>query len=207
MNSLFKKIIAAVITISIFVLMYLGAYLPWRKSRIFVQTMLALRQGQIRSVQNFVGVFEKVFGFYSPAGQDEIMAHYSDVLINALKNQEEREAVEILIQQLEKWGEPLLAKKRGFLYNQNLFSFGQIYKMAALKFHDENYFQKSVAFFREGLNRSPRRFMFFAGLFEDYYLHNDREKVREIGELILRDWPEQEKVREVLNELNESAKK
>lgn len=190
MNSSLKQIIAGLITIAILILMYFGAYLPLRKSQIYIKAMFNFRSGKVHSVQDFTDSFGSALNFYSPIGQDEVVSYYSGIVINVINQQNNAQIIEILMKQAEDAMTPILKKQKGFVFNQNLYNFAMVYKIAALKLKNEIYFQKSLDLFNEGLKYSPNRLIFLSGLFDLYQIKGDNEKMREISDIILKYWPD-----------------
>jgi tetratricopeptide (TPR) repeat protein len=189
MNPLPKKIIAISATIVILIAMYLGSFLPLRKSQIYIKAMFNFQSGKVHSVEDFVGLFGSALNFYSPIGQDEVVSYYSGILANVINQQNNEQVIEILLKESEKWMEPILKAQKGFVFNQNLYNFAVVYKIAGLKFKNEIYYQKSLDLFNEGLKYSPNRLIFLGGLYELYQAKGDNEKMKEISEIVLKYYP------------------
>lgn len=206
MNSLLKQTIAGVITILAVLMMYFGSYLPLKKSQLYIRAMVDLQSGKVRSLQDFINAFYPALDFYSPVGQDEIVSYYVGAvmpnLINSVVSQTGGpQVVEALLKDAEKWIDPVMKAGKGIGFSQNLYNFGSVYGLAAEKLNNDIYLQKSIYFFEEGLKSSPNRGLFFGGLFKDYQLKGDKAKIKEIGELILRYWPDNEEVRKAMESL------
>lgn len=199
MSQTFKQLIAAIIILVAIGMGYFGAYLPLRKGQIHIAAISELQSGNIRSVGDFNALFDNDFNFYSPVGQDEIISHYLGNLANIINQQTNRQIADIFVKQAENVMAPTLKIKRGFSFNQNLYTLGSIYKIAAIKFKDENYYEKSIEIFNEGLEYSPNRLMFLKGIFELYAFHGEMEKALEIGHVILKYYPDESKVREFID--------
>ena len=189
MNDLTKQIIAFVVSMVVIVTVYFGSYLPLRKSQMHIDAVLNLQGGKVRTLEDFDNLFNPVLDFYSPVGQDEITQYYLGILINIINQQSDKTVVDILARQAESRMTSILKKGKGFSFNQNLYTLGSIYKIAALKFKDEGYYQKAVSIFNEGLKYSPNRLIFLKGLFELYSAHGYNDKAREIREIILKYYP------------------
>lgn len=183
------------------VAIYYGSYLPLRKSQMHINAVLNLQGGKVRTLENFNDLFNPVLDFYSPVGQDEITQHYLGILTNIINQQSDKAAIDILASQAENRMTPILEKGRGFNFNQNLYTLGLIYKIVALKFKDEGYYQKSVSIFWEGLKYSPNRLIFLEGLFNLYAAHGYNDKASEMGKIILEYYPNEERIKEILKNL------
>jgi tetratricopeptide (TPR) repeat protein len=189
MNPLPKKIIAISATIVILIAMYFGAYLPLRKSQIYIKAMFNFQSGKVHSVEDFVGLFGPALNFRSPIGQDEAVSYYFEILANVINQQNNEQVIEILLKESEKWMEPILKAQKGFVFNQNLYNFATVYKIAGLKLKNEIYYQKSLDLFNEGLKYSPNRLIFLGGLYDLYQVKGDNEKMKEISEIVLKYYP------------------
>ncbi|MFA5084506.1 MAG: hypothetical protein WC475_03990 [Candidatus Paceibacterota bacterium] len=206
MNDFFKKTIAGLATIGILALMYLGAFLPLRKSQLYIRAMVDVQSGKVRTLQNFIDSFYPALDFYSPVGQDEVVSYYAGGILPTLMDSVADQPggpqiIEALLQDLDKWIEPIIKSGKGFGFSQNLYNFGNIYYVAAEKLNSDAYLQKSIDFFNEGLKSSPGRDLFFEGLFRDYQLKGDKVKMREIGDIILKHWPDSEEIRKAMESL------
>jgi len=160
MSKLLKFAIAIIFSVLIFVSMYFGAYLPLRKSQLYIKAISELQAGKIKSLQDFDTAFGLVLNFYSPVGQDEIVSNYFSILANVTSQQTNKEIIEVLIKQAEVLMAPILKKGRGFNYSQNLYNFAMFYKIAGQKLNSDVYLQKSIDLFQEGLKYSPGRLIF-----------------------------------------------
>ncbi len=202
MSIIFKSILAVIISAAIILLIYYGSYLPLIKSKLYIDAMMTFKSGKIRSLEDFNNAFNPVLNFSSPIGQGEITSYYLSNVLNIIRQQSNKELIEILAKQAGDVMAPILKTKKGFGFNQSLYSLGTIYKIAGMQINNATYYQKSIDIFNKGLEYSPNRFIFLAGLFDDYQLEGNKEKVKEIGETILRYWPNNDKVKETLNKIN-----
>ena len=194
-----KKFIVISATIIILIAMYMGSYLPLKKSQRYIKAILAFQSGKIRSLQDFNAVFDSVLNFYSPIGRDEVVSYYSGILMNVINQQSNEEVVRALMKQGEDLTKPILEAGKGFSYSQNLYNFAMLYKVAALKLKSDVYLQKSINLFNEGLKNRPNRYIFLEGLFSVYQIGGDKVKMKEIGETILKYWPDKETIKQILN--------
>ncbi|MDI6717432.1 MAG: hypothetical protein QMD86_00040 [Patescibacteria group bacterium] len=199
MKENFKIVITFIISTAVFLSMYYGSYLPLRKSQMHIDAVLSLQNGRIRTVGELNGLFDPVLNFNSPVGQDEITQYYLGILANVINQQSDRTVVDVLTRQAESRMTPILEKEKGFNFNQNLYTLGSIYKIVAIKFKDEGYYQKGVNMFQKGLGYSPNRLIFLEGLFDLYSAHGYNDKANEMGKIILKYWPNNEKVKSFVN--------
>ncbi|MCL5004464.1 MAG: tetratricopeptide repeat protein [Patescibacteria group bacterium] len=199
MNKDIKLTIAFTSTIIILILLYFGAFLPFKKSRLYIEAVRS--SSQVRSVQEFNKLFDGVIGFYSPVGQGEVVYAYVNLLVNVVQNQQERTVAEILLKQADKAMEPMIKADKGPSYFQALYSYGLLYELAANKFKDAGYFQKAAAIYEIAYKHSPGRPTLLSGLYRVYSALGDTGKARKIAEIMLKYWPEDDKIKEIINSL------
>lgn len=200
MSITFKQFIATIVIIIAAGMAYFGAYLPLRKGQMHIDAVMNLQEGKVRSIEDFNDLFDPVLNFYSPIGQDESVSYYLGILLSVINQQTERQVIDVLVKQAEDRMVPILEKGSGFSFNQNLYTFGSIYKMAALKFHDLEYYKKAENIFKTGLEYSPNRKIFLKGLFDLYSVNkDDQNKALEIGKTILKYYPEEEAVKKFVD--------
>ncbi len=197
----YKLIIAIMSSLLILTAMYYGSYLPFRKSQLYINAQVGLSKG-IRSLQEFNDLFEPALNFYSPVGQDEIVSGYLRVLIGLLEKQSNKEVVDILIKQAEARMAPILEKEKGFGLSQNIYNLASIYAISAIRFNDDVYYEKGVEMFMLGLIHSPNRAMFLYGLFNLYQFKGDEKGLKEVGETILKYWPNSSQIREIVDSIS-----
>ena len=198
MNLLPKKVITIISSLLILCLMYFGSYLPLRKSQLYIKAMFDFQSGKVHSVQDFTNLFGSALNFRSPIGRDEAVSYYFGILANVINQQTNGQVIEVLLKESEKWMEPILKAQKGFGFSQNLYNFAMVYKIAAQKLNSDVYFQKSIDLFNEGLKNSPNRLIFLSGLFDIYRIKGDKGKMKEIGETILKYWPDDENIKKLM---------
>lgn len=200
MNYVAKKIIAIIIIVAVVALLYFGAYLPLKKGQLYIGALKEMSSKQAKSVKDLNDIFRKVFDFYSPVGQNEALSAYLGVMLNVISQQDNKAVVDAIIGDVEKNVAPVLeAPEKAFNYWQSVYTMGLIYRVAAIKFYDENYYQKALQTFKEGLEYSPNRPNLLYGLLDLYVARGDKEKAKEIGQIILKYWPKDNEVRRVIS--------
>ena len=192
MNRDFKIIFAFTSTILLLALFYFGAFLPLRKSQLYIDAVRG--SSQIRSVQEFNKLFDKVLDFYSPVGHGEVVYAYLNVIIGVVQNQQNKDIVEILLKEADRRMEPILKEDKGNAFFQSLYSYALLYELAGNKFNNKNYYQKAAGIYEIALRHSPSRPMLLYGLFRSYNVLGNAEKVKEIAEIISKYWPENKNI-------------
>jgi len=200
MSKSYKLIIAIISSLLILTGMYLGSYLPLIKSQLYVKILMALETNKIHSVQDFFNLVNPALEFYSPIGQDEVVSYYTGgILAGIISQQNNPQIIEALVKETEKWMEPIIKSQKGFSISQNLYNFAQIYLIAAQKIKSVAYLQKSIDLFKEGLKNSPNRYIFLEGIFNAYQIKGNKDGMKEIGNTILKYWPNKEEVRNAIS--------
>lgn len=198
MNPLAKKIIAIALSASILLLMYFGAYLPFRKSQLYINSLSNFGKNKARTMEEFNKIFQPVFDYRSPVGDDEIISHHLSTILAVMTQQSNRLVIDALIKEAESATAPMLKSGRGFNYTATLYTLALTYRDAAFRFSDENYYQKSIETFNKALETSPRRPGFLYGLYDLYIAKGDFNNAGEVGKIILKYWPQDEEVRKVV---------
>src|SRR3989344_2979108 len=78
-----RQVIAIAASAFLVWLIYFGSYLPWQKSRTFIFTLQAM--GQMRSVEEVKNAFNVAFSIPSPIGQEELVRHFSSVILSTVQ--------------------------------------------------------------------------------------------------------------------------
>ena len=199
MNNFLKNIIAISVSVLVILSIYYGAYLPFRKSQLYVNSMMNLRSGSVKSVADLQNVFNPALNYYSPVGQDEEMASYIEVLSNVALQQNNKPVVDAVVKMANDAATPELNNpEKGFNYGQTVYALGLIYSMEGLKFHDQAYLQRSIDLFNEGLKFDPKRAAYLYGLFDTYSQEGDKEMAKRVGQTILSYWPTDQQVKDYL---------
>ena len=192
MNNDIKIIIAFILTILMLVLFYFGAFLPLRKSQLYIDAVRG--SSQIKSVQEFNNLFNKALDFYSPVGHGEVVYAYLNIIIGIIQNQQNKDIVEILLKEADKRMEPILKEDKGNAFFQSLYSYALLYELAGNKFNNKNYYQKAADIYEIALRHSPNRPMLLYGLFRSYNALSNVEKIKEIAEIISKYFPENKNI-------------
>ena len=202
MNSLLKKVISLILSAFILWLMYLGAYLPLRKGQLYIDALGNFSQKKVRTLDEFNNIFQPVFDYQSPVGNDEIITYHIGTIFSVMSQQSNKVVVDALIKQGEKIVSPMLKSGKGFNYDAMLYTLAMAYQNAAFAFKDINYYQKAIETFQTALKASPTRPGFLYGLYDTYVAGGDLVKAREIGKIILGYWPEDKNVKNFIESTN-----
>jgi len=194
-----KKIFILAVIILVFISLYLGAYLPFKKSARFVAVTRSL--ASVRSVESLQVRFDDALNFYSPIARDETISFFADNMLNVLRTRPQEPVGRIVIEYATERIEPILSNPSSLELTKVLLKVGNLYQLGWELYGDEGYFKRAEASYLRGLEISPRRPQFLYGLLRLYVAVGDEERTREIGEEILRYWPIDGGVRKVLDDL------
>ena len=199
MNSILRKTIAVAFTLFVFLIMYMGAYLPLRKAQIYIAT----RTRPVNSLKEFDSVFNAALDFYSPVGQDELVSNFLEIIIGALNSDKTNEASTIheLVKRAELRASPIVSRGVGFGLSQITNGLGTTYEIAAFKLQDKTYYDKAVKTMNLGLTYSPNRKLFLSTLLNLYGLSGDIPNAKKIAENVLKYWPNDAQALQVLQQI------
>ncbi len=194
MKEVLKYIFVAVGVIGAILLIYFGAYLPFQKSQRYITAIRNVPQ--IRTTADFHKEFDVPFSYVSPIGDEEITKFLSSDVLNMIqKNQPEevaRDLVSYVDQHLSRYSYDLrLELLRGHLYE----TLWRNYR------HGDDYL-KAESIYLHAVQLGPRvpRALYVA--FNLYVTSQDPRGLREIGEKILSLWPEDVRVKEVVDSIS-----
>jgi len=188
-----KKIVIVIVIVIVLFAIYFGSYLPFVKAQRYISVISKI--SLIKTPKQFEEEFGKIFNFYSPIGDEETAKFAANVLINPI---DDKNQPEIASRFLGEYMESKLKKDDV----KHLIILGQIYESLWKKSGKESDFIKSEEYFRKALSIAPKLPPVLYELFNLYQLKGDTEKLKQISETILKYWPEDERVKEVINSLS-----
>lgn len=172
-----------------------GSYLPLVKSRSYVKFINMLNS--IKTLPEFENVFGQVLSLYSPVGQEEIVKFSSSDMITGLISQNNPEAIS---RELVSFTEPYLFKNDV----RHLIIRGNLYSLLWQKYRQEGDYVKSEEAYRAALAIGPKLPPVLYSLLDLYNAKGDAEKSKEVANAILKYWPDDQKVKNILNQLEAS---
>ena len=190
MPKLFLKqfIIVAIIILAVLSIVF-GSYLPLVKSRRFISALRSV--SSIRTIDQFKGNFDQAFKFYSPVGDEEIAKFLSSNILQIISQENQSEAVSRV----------LVAYIEPYLFQDNvrhLIVAGQMYEILWGKYGREEDFQKAENYFQKAFTIGPKLPPVLYGMLNFYQMKGDTPKVKEISEIILQYWPDDETVKKII---------
>lgn len=198
MEPVYKKVIALIIVLFIAALAYYGTFLPWLKSKTFIKTMATV--GASPSLADFKKSISVPLDISSPIGQEELVRQLGSMVLNIIRQTNNQQVVDELTVFTEQYYAPLMSRKRGMSFSQDLYVLGSINEMAYLKTAKKEYLEAAKKYFEKAVEVGPNRPQALYGAFDIYRLGGDVENVKKTAEKILSLWPEDEKTKQLLAE-------
>lgn len=203
MTATVKQIIAIAATAVILWVGYYGSYLPLRKSQIFIEVVRS--DTAPNSLEDLQARMSRPLDYFAPIGQGELVRNSASSILGLLRNVENKEAVASLIEFIEYYYAPIIAKPRGMSFGQDLYILGAMNELALVKTREVGYLEKARFYFGKSIELSPRRPQSLYGMFDTLRFQGDVEGASKIGEQILAQWPHDETTRKALTELIEKS--
>ena len=190
---LLKQIFIIIFIILAILSIYFGSYLPLVKARRYVA---ALRSNQnVKTLEDFKANFDKSFTFYSPIGDEEIAKFLSSDILTIIASQNQQEKID---RALVDYLEPYAFKNNV----RHLMVMGQMHGVIWEKYgRKEEDFQKAEEYWQKAFVIGPKLPPVLYGMLNLYQAKGDQEKIKEISEIIIQYWPEDEKIKLLLSEL------
>lgn len=197
-----KKLIALLVTIFALALLYTSAYLPYTKSSLYIIAMQSA--GGAKTLEDFLKPYDTAFNFWSPVGQPEMIRFFANNVLGFLTDQKqtlpEPLATALVNYTVDRIDADTLGNK-GLNYSQLVLLEASILSSYGEKYNKTDALQKAEDLYKEGENLSPRRPQFLYGLFSLYTYENKPDEAKPIGEEILKYWPTDQGVSDVLSKL------
>ncbi len=199
MSNAILKISAVVLIITAVAGWWFGAYLPFQKSKKFIEV---IRSGSaIKSIEDLEMRFDSVLDFYSPVGKDEVVGFFADQMVSVLGTKPPADVGGRLIAYTEEKAKPVLENPESPELTKVFLKMASLNEVGWIVYHKEEYFRRAENYLLQGLKISPNRPQYLYGLFSLYASVGDKERVKAIGEEILRFWPNDEVMRAKLGSL------
>ncbi len=199
MSTFSKQVIAVIVVVFLAVVLYVGTYLPYRKS---VSYITALGQApQATSLSEFGHVFATALDLPSPVGQEELVRSFDNTMGSVIAGnaKDVPSIAESGLELVDHYSQPLLDRRRGLSFAQLVYVYGAAYETAYATTRNTAYSDKARTYYELGLELSPNRPQFLYPLFEDYRTRGDKDKARALAEKILSIWPDDAQTRALLD--------
>ncbi len=191
-SQLFKQLAAVFLIIFALLSIYFGSYLPLVKAQRYISFTQSL--SNVKTLEEFQSRSKNLFEFHSPIGQEEAVKFLSRDIVNIVRNPNQGEQIS---RELVNLIEPYILKRNV----RHLLTMSEIYSILWTKHKREEDFLKAESYFLETLKIGPNLPPALYPLFDLYRFHGDSQKMKKIGGTILQYWPEDNRVKEVMQSI------
>lgn len=199
MNKKTKQFIAFLIIGGAALLIYFAAYLPYVKASLYISALR--KQVTATSVEDFIATIDEALNFWSPVGQPEEVRFFIGNVVGILNNKDQdlpqevaKKLTDYALKVLDL--NPLGAK--GLNYSQSILLKATLLNIYGQKYGNKEYLSKAEEFYKKGIELSPKRPQFLYGLLTVYMSENKNEEIKKLGEEILKYWPQDTRVKQIL---------
>jgi tetratricopeptide (TPR) repeat protein len=198
MNSSFKLgLVSFGIALSAFFFVF-GSVLPVLKSQAYINS--ARNVNKTRTISEFKNNFDKVFNFYSPVGGEESAKYLMSNIITVVSGQ--KDMSESVLRELIAYIEPKMYPE-----TRHYISMATLHTLALTRFKQQEDYDKAVGYYLKAREIGPKLPPVLYGLLTLYNATGDEKGVREVGGEILKHWPQDTRVSELLAEIEGPAVK
>lgn len=190
---MFKPTIITVLIVLTLLGLYFGAYMPLKKAQTYIAVARALPT--YGTVQNVVEKYDMIFNLNSPVGQREAVKFFlQDVMSIINQEQQEEEASKMLVEYV---GSKI--NEHDIIHNLHMaYAYSTLWR----RFQKKEYFDKAEGYFQKVLEVGPKLPHGLHALLELYARSGNLVKAKEVGEVVLKYWPDNQNVREYLEEIS-----
>lgn len=188
-----KNIVIVIVIVIVFLGLYHSSLLPFAKARLYVRAMGNLQS--IKSLDEFKKNFNAPLDFYSPVGQEETTRFLATEIIGRMIYPDQKENIS---RELVNYIEPRFFQNNSRHLLLAASMYGEMFNI----YGKENDLKKTEEYFQKSLILNPKSPQALYSFFEIYYKKGENEKAKEIGETILKYWPEDERIKEIFKLLN-----
>lgn len=181
MKQYLLSIICGIGILSALLGLYFGSYLPLAKSQRYIEALGVMRSGSIASIQQFEDVFDKVFRFYSPIGDEEVAKFLSNDILSVISQKDQPEEVS---RALVAYIEPYMIKDNV----RHLLTLAELYRVMWLNYKNEEYYSRAENFYKSAYVLGPTLPPVLYSMLDLYLSRGDTKNVEKISEEILKIW-------------------
>ena len=168
-------------------LMIYGAFLPFLKAQAYIDAVGKV--SSTKTLQEFEQNFDNVFNFYSPVGGQEVTKYLLSNIIQVAQNQAEN-----VDQALADYIEPHIIPND----TRHLVAAANLRTVLLTKFSKEADYEKAVDYYLKARAIGPKLPPALYGLLSLYNAKGDVTAEKEVAETILKYWPQDTRVSDLL---------
>lgn len=187
-----KNIVAFCFIFLAVLAVYFGSYLPYTKAKMYIGAV----QASIAGFDQLKSVYDQVFSFYSPIGDEETVKFLLNSIDGWVANPANA-ANEPGLRELVNYIEPRIHQNDP----RHLMMMGNIYGNIWRHFHKQEDLMKAVSYFEKMSAIGPNLPHPLYSLLALYIGADMPAETRSVGERILRIWPEDQGVQKIISSL------
>lgn len=192
MKTLRNTTIVALIVLTLLGI-YFGSVRSFIKGRKYIDALGEKKQ--ITSVEEFKSVFKEVLEYKAPLSDDEIVKFISGDVIDMISGGKQQEEV---VRELLSFIEEYIDEKDAI----HLLNTGRSYHFLWIQYgQKEEDFKKAEEYYTKVLDFAPKLPPALYGILDLYRASGNAEKAKEYGERILKLWPEDTRVIDLLQHI------
>lgn len=194
MNIFLRQLLVIILIILSALGIYFGAYLPWVKSRAYINALKTMSGGGVQSLGDYFDAYDKAVKLYSPIGEEEIAKFLVNDIMNLISTDtQSEEASNALVE----YAEPLLFKNNV----RHLLLGGRMYYILWMRFGDKKNYEKAGVYYRQAFELGPKLPPVLYGLLQFYQDGGETEKFEEVRKIIRGYWPEDDVFQSVIEKV------
>jgi hypothetical protein len=187
----YQKVVAIIAVAAIFVVAFYGSYAPMRKAQMFISTLQSLQTSPATSLQDLETRISAPINYYAPIGQEELVRNMANSVLSFIQQGGDASSTAALIQFLQTYYDPIIARGKGMSFGQDLYLEGAINEIAFAQTGDPTYLEAAQRYYAEGNQLAPNRPQPLYGLFDVYRAGGDIKDALIVGTTILNNWNDQ----------------
>ncbi|SRR5258708_254795 len=198
MDNTVKKTIAIIAIVIVVAVAIYGTYLPMRKAQIFIATLQSLQGTPASSLQDLETRLAVPLDYPSPIGQEELVRNMANSVLSFVQRGTDATSTGALIDFLNTYYDPIIARGRGMSFGQDLYLRGAINEIAFSHTGYARYLNASRDSYLEAHQLGPNRPQPLYGLFDVYRAMGDVTDTKMVANQILMNWPSDQVVANAL---------
>lgn len=189
MNKNTRTIVAVAGIVFAALLWIYGSVLPLLKAQAYITAVQNVPK--VRTVQEFESNFNSVFDLYSPVGGEEVAKFLTGNILQAMDSQTNQP--ENVSRELTRYIESKI-----YPDTRHYLSMANLYTLLTSRFRREDDYNKAIGYYLKAREQGPKLPPVLYGLFSLYEARGDKAAAKEVGETILKYWPQDTRISDAL---------
>ena len=198
MNSSFKLGVVSLCILFVVFLFVFGSVLPVLKSQAYISA--AQNVNSARTIADFKANFDEVFSFYSPIGGEESAKYLTSNILSVVNSQ--KDMSESVARELMDYIEPKI-----YPDTRHYIAMANLHTMSLTRFMKQADYDAAIDYYKKARELGPKLPPVLYGLLTLYSAVGDDENTIEVGNTILKYWPKDTRVSDLLATLPAPVKK